>query len=130
VQSEVLKTLRSVLLADSPITAITSEITVQLAKESTTLPYVVLYGVSNDPQESKDVTKMDHVRVQVSCFAESYADAADLTERIRTVLESHSATTSGVLIDQIRFITSETMTEDETDTYHISSDYIVRVNKN
>ena len=69
------------------------------------------------------------MRYDIVVASETYAEASDLTEKIRTALDRYSGTVAGVVIDSIQFTDLDVNNDPGTETYLTSSEYIIRVKR-
>jgi hypothetical protein len=91
--------------------------------------------ISSIAQNSKDVpSDIDHVRVQIDCYAKSTASVAgfdqaeQLAEAGRNAIDGVNPGTYGtVYVDGIRFEQENHTINEEIDVFRHSSDYQVRV---
>jgi hypothetical protein len=90
-------------------------------------PYVTYFKVSSDPQNSKDGQPVDHIRMQIDCYALTYPQLEDLHAAVDAALNLYSGTINGVLVDEIRFETENDTVEEEEDFYRLSADYLLRI---
>ena len=100
------------------------------APQETALPYVVFDIVSVEPTDSKTrPSSVDAVRVQVDCYATTYAGVEALNDAVRAALDAYTigATVNGVKVDGIKYITENATIDEETDIFRRSSDYQIRI---
>jgi hypothetical protein len=125
------KAIYSILTADSDVNAIVSgRVYPQIAAQGAAFPFAVYVLQNTDPSDTKSgVSTLDEVRYDIVVASETYAQASDLTEKIRTALDRYSGTVSGVVIDSIQFIDLDVDNDPATETYVTSSEYIIRVKR-
>lgn len=125
------KAIYSILTADSDVNAIVSgRVYPQIAAQGAAFPFAVYVLQNTDPSDTKSgVSTLDEVRYDIVVASETYAQASDLTEKIRTALDRYSGTVSGVVIDSIQFIDLDVDNDPDTETYVTSSEYIIRVKR-
>jgi len=90
-------------------------------------PYVTYFKVSSDPQNSKDGQPVDHIRMQIDCYALEYPVLEDLHSAVDAALNLYSGTTNGVVVDEIRFETENDTVEEQEDFYRLSAEWQQRV---
>ena len=82
------------------------------------------------PSDTKSgVSTLDEVRYDIVVASETYAEASDLTNKVRTALDRYTGTVAGVVIDSIQFIDLDADNDPGTETYVTSSEYIIRVKR-
>jgi hypothetical protein len=127
---EVIKAIRSILVADNTVTSICGErIYAYISPQETAMPFVVVDVVSVTPSDCKNgVSKLDAYRVQIDAVSKSAAQAAKLDDRIRRGLDRIQAgSIAGVAIDGIKYVSGVTLFEEERQARMIATDYNVRV---
>ena len=100
------------------------------APQETAAPYVVFDIVSVEPTDSKTrPSSVDAVRVQIDCYATTYAGVEALNDAVRSALDAYTigATVNGVKVDGIKYITENATIDEETDIFRRSSDYQIRI---
>lgn len=125
------KAIYSILTADSDVNAIVSgRVYPQIAAQGAAFPFVVYVINDLTPSDTKSgVSTLDEVRYEVLAIAETYAEAADLNEKIRTALDRYTGTVSGVVVDSIQFTELETDYDAAAEVYIANSEYIIRVKR-
>ena len=125
------KAIYSILTSNSAVNAIVSgRVYPQIAAQGAAFPFAVYVLQNTDPSDTKSgVSTLDEVRYDIVVASETYAQASDLTEKIRTALDRYSGTVSGVVIDSIQFIDLDVDNDPATETYVTSSEYIIRVKR-
>lgn len=123
------KAIYSILTGDSAVSAIVgNRVYPQIAAQGAAFPFVVYVLQDTSPSDTKSgVSTLDEVRYDIVVASESYAEASDLTNKIRTALDRYTGTVSGVVIDSIQFIDLDVDNDPATETYVTSSEYIIRV---
>lgn len=123
------KAIYSILTSDSAVSAIVgNRVYPQIAAQGAAFPFVVYVLQDTSPSDTKSgVSTLDEVRYDIVVASESYAEASDLTNKIRTALDRYTGTVSGVVIDSIQFIDLDVDNDPATETYVTSSEYIIRV---
>lgn len=123
------KAIYSILTGDSAVSAIVgNRVYPQIAAQGAAFPFVVYVLQDTSPSDTKSgVSTLDEVRYDIVVASESYAEASDLTNKIRTALDRYTGTVSGVVIDSIQFIDLDVDNDPVTETYVTSSEYIIRV---
>ena len=125
------KAIYSILTSDSDVSAIVgTRVYPQIAAQGAAFPFVVYLINDLTPSDTKSgVSTLDEVRYEVLAIAETYAEAADLNEKIRTALDRYTGTVSGVVIDSIQFTELEVDFDDNSETYIVNSEYVIRVKR-
>lgn len=125
------KAIYSILTSDSDVNAIVgTRVYPQIAAQEAAFPFVVYVLQNVDPSDTKSgVSTLDEVRYDIIVASENYAQASDLTEKIRTALDRYSGTVAGVVIDSIQFIDLDVNNDPGTETYLTNTEYIIRVKR-
>lgn len=125
------KAIHSILVNDADVNAIVSgRIFPQIAAQGAAFPFAVYVLQDTSPSDTKSgVSTLDEVRYDIVAAAETYAEASDLTEKIRLALDRYTGTVAGVVIDSIQFIDLDVDNDPDTETYVSSSEYILRVRR-
>ena len=125
------KAIYSILTSDSDVNAIVgTRVYPQIAAQEAAFPFVVYVLQDTSPSDTKSgVSTLDEVRYDIVVASENYAEASDLTEKIRTALDRYSGTVAGVVIDSIQFIDLDVNNDPGTETYLTSAEYIIRVKR-
>lgn len=129
---EVIKAIRSILVAESDVTDITdTRIYAYAAPQDAAAPFVVASVVYVRPSDCKNgPSTVDTFRVQIDSTTKTATDSATLDRAVRAALDRvGKGTVSGVSIQGIRFDTSLMQFDDERQLRTISSDYDVRVDR-
>lgn len=125
------KAIYSILVNDADVNAIVSgRIFPQIAAQGAAFPFVVYVLQDNSPSDTKSgVSTLDEVRYDIVLAAETYAEASDLTEKIRLALDRYTGTVAGIVVDSIQFIDLDVDNDPDTETFVSSSEYILRVRR-
>ena len=125
------KAIYSILTSDSDVSAIAgTRVYPQIAAQGAAFPFVVYLINDLTPSDTKSgVSTLDEVRYEVLAIAETYAEAADLNEKIRTALDRYTGTVAGIVVDSIQFTELETDYDDASETYLANSEYILRIKR-
>ena len=125
------KAIYSILTSDSDVNAIVgTRVYPQIAAQEAAFPFVVYVLQNVDPSDTKSgVSTLDEVRYDIIVASENYAQASDLTGKIRTALDRYSGTVAGVVIDSIQFIDLDVNNDPGTETYLTNTEYIIRVKR-
>lgn len=123
------KAIYSILTGDSAVSALVgNRVYPQIAAQGAAFPFIVYVLQDTSPSDTKSgVSTLDEVRYDIVVASETYAEASDLTNKIRTALDRYTGTVSGVVIDSIQFIDLDVDNDPATETYVTSSEYIIRV---
>jgi len=125
------KAIYSILTSDSDVSAIVgTRVYPQIAAQGAAFPFVVYVLQDTSPSDTKSgVSTLDEVRYDIVVASETYAEASDLTNKIRTALDRYTGTVAGVVIDSIQFIDLDADNDPGTETFVTSSEYIIRVKR-
>ena len=125
------KAIYSILTSDSDVSAIVgTRVYPQIAAQGAAFPFVVYVLQDTSPSDTKSgVSTLDEVRYDIVVASETYAEASDLTNKIRTALDRYTGTVAGVVIDSIQFIDLDADNDPSTVTFVTSSEYIIRVKR-
>lgn len=116
--------LRSILVADSTVNSLASGgIYYLTAPQDVALPYVVITLVSKIPYHTHTSSTLTKVRIQISCFGETYYQTKTLSAAVCAALNRYQGTSESVRIDSILLDTEQDLYEDEIT--HITQDYFV-----
>jgi hypothetical protein len=77
-------------------------------------PLIIMRRVNIDIEYSKGCST-DAADVMVICYANSYFDAVDLADYVRTALDSYKGVVEGINIGDVRLVEAE---EDYVDVYY------------
>lgn len=123
------KAIYSILTGDSAVSALVgNRVYPQIAAQGAAFPFIVYVLQDTSPSDTKSgVSTLDEVRYDIVVASETYAEASDITNKIRTALDRYTGTVSGVVIDSIQFIDLDVDNDPATETYVTSSEYIIRV---
>lgn len=99
------KAIYGKLSATTAVTAITStRIYPDMATQDATYPFIVYSVTDTAPTDIKDgVSPLDVVSVSVMMYAESYAVALDLSEKVRAALDRMTGIYNGVNVQSAKF---------------------------
>ena len=76
----------------------------EIAEQEAVTPFIVYQLQSVDPEDTHDgPSKLDEVRFEFLCYADSYNAAADLGEKVRGALDRVSGTYNGVNVESVQF---------------------------
>ena len=95
----------NILANDSDVAAIVStRIYPNVAKQSTTFPFLVYQTTGIDPNDTKDgVSTVDGNSFEVLCFADTYTEAVDLAQKVRVALDRKSGTYNTIEVQSIQY---------------------------
>jgi len=99
------KAVYGILSANSGVTDIVgTNIFPEIAEQETAVPFIVYQLQSVDPDDTHDgPSKLDEVRFEFLCYADSYNAAADLGVAVRAALDRVSGTYNGVHVESVQF---------------------------
>lgn len=125
------KAIYSILTSDADVNALVSgRVYPQIAAQGAAFPFVVYLLTNVGPSDTKSgVSTLDEVRYDIVVAAETYAVAADLTEKVRTAIDRYTGTVAGVTIDSVQFQSMDADNDPATETFVTSSEYIIRVRR-
>lgn len=117
----ILEPLRAMLLQDPDISCIVGDrIYPIILPKTPQFPAIRLTGID---EQTEPTTLVHMARVQISCFALTYADATQLAHRVRIALLNKSDVGSSITILAITSAGGGMDTyEDDTRRYHTSED--------
>ena len=102
-----------------------------VAKNSTTFPFIIYDVESESPTQDKDgVSTLDEDFVMVSCYCKTYSEASDLARKIRTALDRKSGSYGGLDIQSIQYNGYNDTFDDNTSdegVYRKALDFKIRV---
>jgi hypothetical protein len=122
------KAIYNILSNAAGVTAITTSIYGNEAKQGIDFPCVVYNTISDVGVNSKSGMAAINSRVQVSCFAEKYEDANSLAIAVRaTLADKAKGTYGGVNVQVIKFDSSNDLTDSAgfDGVHHISLDFFI-----
>ena len=125
------KAIYTILTSDSDVNAIVgTRVYPQIAAQGAAFPFIVYVLQDTSPSDTKSgVSTLDEVRYDIVVASETYAEASDLTNKVRTALDRYTGTVAGVVIDSIQFIDLDVNNDPGTETYLTSAEYIIRVKR-
>ena len=127
------KAIYAILSTAVPVTGIVStRIYPDMAPQDAIYPFVVYSITGILPSNTKDhASQMDEVTASVICYADSYNDVQDLSEKVRAALDGKTrGTYGGVSLQSIR-ITDQISTQMNIDklVYIVDQTYQIRQNR-
>lgn len=127
------KVIRTLLNNDATLTSLVgSKVRMGRMDQVEDYPAIVFQQVSTMPNHHKlGTSEADQERWQVSSFAESYAEAYTIADRVRALLDGvNQQTVNGVDVDGVIFLDETALPyDDETDTVQVAQDYQIRVRR-
>ena len=99
------KAVYGILSANSGVTDIVgTRIFPEIAEQEAVTPFVIYQLQSVAPEDTHDgPSKLDEVRFEFLCYADSYNAAADLGVAVRAALDRVSGTYNGVHVESVQF---------------------------
>jgi len=99
------KAVYGILSANSGVTDIVgTRIFPEIAEQEAVTPFVIYQLQSVAPEDTHDgPSKLDEVRFEFLCYADSYNEAADLGVAVRAALDRVSGTYNGVNVESVQF---------------------------
>ena len=122
------KIIYALLTADSGVSAITSGIYGNEARQGVDFPAVVYTVVSSVPQNSKSGFNAYISRVQCSCYATTYEGSVALCKAVVTALaDKELGTYGGLLTHSIKLDSTQDFTDDAgiDGAYHVAADFFI-----
>jgi len=115
-------TLRNMLLANTDLSNKVGGKRVYILKlpQNPTYPAIVYFKVSNPRHHDLDVA---YPRFQFSVFAKTFKEAKEVADLIRFVLQREKGVSGGIPIIQGVYLNETDLYENDTQLYHIASDY-------
>ena len=127
------KVIRTLLNNDVTLTSLVgSKVRMGRMDQVEDYPAIVFKQVSSMPNHHKlGASEADQERWQVSAFAESYAEAYEIADRVRVVLDGvNQQVVNGVDVDGVLFLDETAMPyDDKTDTVQVAQDYQIRIRR-
>jgi len=99
------KAVYRILSTNAEVTAIVgTKIFPEVAEQETALPLIVYQLQSVAPEDTHDgPSKLDEVRFEFLCYADTYNGAADLGDKVRGALDRVSGTYNAVNVESVQF---------------------------
>ena len=99
------KAVYGILSTNAEVTAIVgTKIFPEVAEQETALPLIVYQLQSVAPEDTHDgPSKLDEVRFEFLCYADTYNGAADLGDKVRGALDRVSGTYNAVNVESVQF---------------------------
>ena len=129
------KAIYKILSDNAPVDALISDrIYPNVAKQSSAFPFVV-YTVNGDaPTDTKDgVSPLDNNSIEVLCFSQTYSEASDLADKVRTALDRVDGTYNGIELQRIQYLSYDDdyeVKDDDDGVYVKSLNFRVRIINN
>lgn len=122
-----------ILTADSTLTTALGEYNSEakvfpvVASETAQRPYLTVRRVGGNPAINKtEVSEVDTIFFQVTCFADRYKTCLDVQERVRTLLDFYSNTSNSIVFKKIWWTGSEDKFDNEDRSYVVIDTYTAR----
>ena len=112
-------TLKTILLADVDVAAITTRIYPRVPK-TPTLPCITIQKISGDQDALLDYA---HPRMQVTAWAATYEDGEDLATAIRQAIQRYRGVVAGMTVERITFLNDVHVYDPETGRETFPADY-------
>lgn len=99
------KAVYGILSANSGVTDLVStRIFPEIAEQEAATPFIVYQLQSVAPEDTHDgPSKLDEVRFEFLCYADTYDTAADVGVKVRAALDRVSGTYNGVNVESVQF---------------------------
>ena len=76
-----------------------------VAKQTSAFPFVVYTITGDDPTDTKDgVSPLDENNALLLCYSQTYSEASDLADKVRTALDRVDGTYGGVELQNITYL--------------------------
>ena len=112
-------TLKTILLADVDVAAITTRIFPR-APQTPTFDFITIQKISGEQDALLDYA---HPRMQVTAWAEVYEDGEDLATAIRQAIQRYRGVVAGMTVEQITFLNDVHIYDPETGRETFPADY-------
>ena len=99
------KAVYGILSTNTDVTDIVgTKIFPEVAEQESDLPLIVYQLQSVAPEDTHDgPSKLDEVRFEFLCYADTYNGAADLADKVRGALDRVSGTYNAVNVESVQF---------------------------
>lgn len=105
-----------------------SRITPVKRLQATDLPAITYQVIDEVPSNTKDnVSKLNTLRISIHAWTKSYAQACDLTKKIKISLDRFRGINNEVNVDKIVYDNKAELYEDDVEVYHHVVDFKVRI---
>ena len=112
-------TIRTILLADVDVAAITTRIYPRVP-QTPTFPLITIRKISGDQDMLLDYA---HPRMQVTAWAATYEAGEELATAIRQVLQRYRGVVAGMTVERIVFLNDVHIYDPETGRETFPADY-------
>jgi len=120
------KAIRSILIADTTVKAITTRCYPGVIPQSPTYPLIVYYKVTGmRDHHLQGPSGLAHPRFQVEAWATTYDAAKALANAIREALDGYSGTQGTVVIGSILIESERDVYEDAVSCHRVIMDFFV-----
>jgi hypothetical protein len=118
--------LRSILINDATVKAITTRCYPVTIPQSPTYPLILYTKISGDRDHAlRGASGHAHPRFQIEAWAETYTGAKTLADAIRNALDDYSGTAAGTVIHSCLIESERDTYESEIEIYRIMQDYMI-----
>jgi hypothetical protein len=118
--------LRTILINDSTISAITTRCYPVMIPQSPVYPLILYTKISGMRDHALEgPSGMAHPRFQIEAWAETYDEAKGLSEAIRSALDGYTGTSDSTYIGSCLLDSERDIYESEIDVFRILQDYII-----
>ena len=102
---EIGKAIYNILVNDSDVNALVSgRILPNVARTTTAFPFIIYQVTGQNPTQDKDgPSTLDTDSVMISIYSGTYAEATNLSNKVRIALERTSGTFNGVEVQSIKY---------------------------
>lgn len=100
------KAIYSILSNNASVDALISDrIYPNVAKQTSAFPFVVYNVTGDSPTVTKDgVSDLDENAILILCYSQTYSQASDLADKVRTALDRVDGTFAGVELQGIQYL--------------------------
>ena len=129
---EVGKAIYNILVNDSDVNALVNgRILPNVARTTTAFPFIIYQVTGQNPEQDKDgPSTLDTDSVMVSIYSGTYAEATNLSNKVRIALERTSGTFNGVEVQSIKYDGYNDLFNDNSDgegVFRKALDFDIRV---
>ena len=118
--------LRSILITDDTVKAITTRCYPVTIPQSPTYPLILYTKITGMRDHAlRGASGHAHPRFQIEAWAETYTEVKTLADAIRNALDDYSGTVLGTVIGSCLIDSERDMYESEIGVYRILQDYFV-----
>ena len=118
--------IRSILIADDTVKAITTRVYPVALPQSPTYPLILYTKITGmRDHHLRGPSGHAHPRLQIESWSKSYSEAKTLAAAIRKALDGYSGTASGTVIRSCLIESERDIFESEIEVYRVTSDWFI-----